>query len=63
MESQQPESQRDQSQRAPVHADEGAKGRFQQKGSTAMDFILPVGILVAWIVLQVWVLPRFGVST
>ena len=23
----------------------------------------PLGILVAWIVLQAWVLPRFGVKT
>jgi hypothetical protein len=35
----------------------------QHKGSATMDFLLPVGILVAWIVLQAWILPRFGVST
>jgi len=28
-----------------------------------MDFLIPVGILVGWFVLQVWVLPRFGVKT
>jgi hypothetical protein len=29
----------------------------------AMDVLTVVGVLVGWIVLQVWVLPRFGVST
>jgi len=27
------------------------------------DFVTGILILVAWIVLQVWVLPRFGVAT
>lgn len=27
------------------------------------DNLLPFGILIAWIVLNVWVLPRFGVQT
>ncbi len=27
------------------------------------DLLIPLGIAVAWIVLNVWVLPRFGVST
>jgi hypothetical protein len=31
-------------------------GRFQ-------DFLIPIAFLVAWIVLQKWVLPRFGVAT
>lgn len=28
-----------------------------------MEFLIPVGILVVWIILQAWVLPRFGVKT
>jgi hypothetical protein len=27
------------------------------------DTVIMIGVLVVWIVLQVWVLPRFGVST
>jgi len=26
-------------------------------------FLIPLGILVAWVILQIWVLPRFGVKT
>ena len=32
-------------------------------GSRIMEILVPLGILVAWIVLQAWVLPRFGVKT
>ena len=28
-----------------------------------MEILIPLGILVVWIILQVWVLPRFGVKT
>lgn len=28
-----------------------------------MELLVPLGILVAWVVLQVWVLPRLGVKT
>jgi hypothetical protein len=28
-----------------------------------MEILIPIAILVAWIVLQAWVLPRFGVKT
>ena len=27
------------------------------------EFLFPLAILVGWFVLNVWVLPRFGVST
>lgn len=33
------------------------------KGVKAMELLIPVGVLVAWVVLQAWVLPRFGVKT
>lgn len=29
----------------------------------AMEMLMPFAILAIWIVLQMWVLPRFGVKT
>jgi hypothetical protein len=28
-----------------------------------MELLIPLGIVAVWIVLQAWVLPRFGVKT
>ncbi len=28
-----------------------------------MKFLIPLGIIVVWVILQVWVLPRLGVKT
>jgi hypothetical protein len=39
-----------------------ASGRIE-KGTRTMELFIPIMILVAWIVLQAWVLPRFGVNT
>jgi len=33
------------------------------KGGKIVEILIPLGFLVAWIILQVWVLPRFGVKT
>lgn len=33
-----------------------------RKGMT-MEILIPVGFFVGWIILQAWVLPRFGVKT
>jgi hypothetical protein len=33
------------------------------KGGKAMEFLIPLGVLVVWIILQAWVLPRLGVKT
>ena len=33
------------------------------RGGKTMEILIPLGILVVWIILQVWVLPRFGVNT
>jgi hypothetical protein len=33
------------------------------RGGKTMEILIPLGILVVWIILQVWVLPRFGVQT
>ena len=30
---------------------------------TEMEILILIAVLVAWIILQVWVLPRFGVKT
>lgn len=27
------------------------------------DLLIPLGILVAWFVVNAWILPRFGVNT
>jgi hypothetical protein len=32
-------------------------------GGRAMEVLIPLGILVVWIILQAWVLPRLGVKT
>jgi hypothetical protein len=32
-------------------------------GGMKMELLLPLGILVIWVILQVWVLPRLGVKT
>ena len=28
-----------------------------------IDLAIPVGIVAGWLALQLWILPRFGVST
>jgi hypothetical protein len=33
------------------------------KGAKAMEILIPLAVLVVWIILQAWVLPRFGVKT
>jgi len=33
------------------------------KGAKTMEILIPLGVLVVWIILQAWVLPRFGVKT
>lgn len=35
----------------------------QRRESKTMEFLIPVGVLVLWFILQAWVLPRFGVTT
>jgi hypothetical protein len=37
--------------------------RENQKGHGMQDFLVPLAILVAWFVLNAWILPRFGIST
>jgi len=43
-------------------------GTYQQmnapiKGDQMMEIFIPLSLLVVWIILQAWVLPRFGVKT
>jgi hypothetical protein len=33
------------------------------EGAKTMEFLIPLAVLVAWFVLQAWVLPRLGVKT
>ena len=35
----------------------------RRAGGKIMEFLLPLAVLVAWVVIQAWVLPRFGVKT
>ena len=35
----------------------------RNEGGKPMEILIPLGIVVAWIVLQGWVLPRLGVQT
>jgi hypothetical protein len=32
-------------------------------GGKTMELLIPLGVLVAWIILQVWVLRRLGAKT
>jgi hypothetical protein len=32
-------------------------------GGKPMEFLIPLGVLAVWIILQAWVLPRLGVKT
>jgi hypothetical protein len=32
-------------------------------GGKKMELLIPLGVLVVWIMLQAWVLPRLGVKT
>jgi len=34
-----------------------------KKRGKAMEIYIPLGLMAAWIILQAWVLPRFGVKT
>lgn len=36
---------------------------MERKRGPAMEILIPIAVLVAWIILQTWVLPRFGVKT
>jgi hypothetical protein len=33
------------------------------KGGKKMEILIPLTVLVVWIILQAWVLPRLGVKT
>jgi hypothetical protein len=37
--------------------------RERWSGGKIVEFLVPLGLLLAWVVLQAWVLPRFGVKT
>jgi hypothetical protein len=34
-----------------------------EEGSSKMEILVALGVLVGWFALQAWILPRFGVST
>jgi hypothetical protein len=35
----------------------------ERKRGPVMEILIPIAVLVVWIILQIWVLPRFGVKT
>jgi hypothetical protein len=37
--------------------------RERRSGGKTVEFLIPLAVLIAWVVLQAWVLPRFGVKT
>jgi hypothetical protein len=32
-------------------------------GRTTMDWLLPVGFIAVWLLLQLWILPKLGIGT
>ena len=38
-------------------------GTKERKRGIAMEILIPIAVLVVWVILQAWVLPRFGVKT
>lgn len=39
------------------------RAAVMNKGARAMDIVIFAGVAVLWVVLQLWVLPYFGVKT
>ena len=35
----------------------------QKQGAVKMEVFVILGVVVVWIALQMWILPRFGIST
>jgi hypothetical protein len=35
----------------------------RNQGAKPMEFLIPLSVLVVWIILQAWVLPRVGIKT
>ncbi len=38
-------------------------GPEPRKKGAAMEILIALAVIAAWILLQAWILPRFGVST
>ena len=48
---------------APEPADRELSHRGKPRGTNSMELIFLIGFVGLWIALQMWVLPKFGVST
>lgn len=35
----------------------------QRSGAKTVELLIPLAVLIAWFIIQAWVLPRFGVKT
>jgi hypothetical protein len=40
-----------------------ANSTTRNKRGVVMDILVPLAVFVVWVILQAWVLPRFGVKT
>ena len=46
------------------HADAGSEaGLDVRQEKTVRDLLLLAGVLAVWFALQMWILPKFGIST
>ena len=39
------------------------RGDWPKGGGLTMDYLIPIAVLVVWVLLNAWVLPRLGVPT
>lgn len=35
----------------------------EKRGATFVEYLIPVGLIAGWIILQAWVLPKMGIAT
>jgi hypothetical protein len=48
---------------SPLRERGGTTPSPRKLGGSTMEILFAVGILVLWFALQMWILPRFGIST
>lgn len=46
-----------------TQAEQSTESQTPATGGASMEFLVLAAVFVVWIVLQAWVLPRFGVAT
>jgi hypothetical protein len=61
-----PENETVENTNTPVAADDPRQpslARGKQRGTYGMELIFIIGFIGLWFALQLWILPKFGVST